>query len=55
MGAFSGHFRHFGFIFELREGFGLPGGALKGVFVLFADFGCDFGLHFGSLMASVLG
>ena len=36
-------FATLGFIFELQEGFGLPSGAPKGVFVLFVDFGCDFG------------
>ena len=44
-----------GFIFELQEGFGLPSGALKGVFVLFSDFGCNLGVNVGPLVASILG
>ena len=48
-------FATLGFIFELQEGFGLPSGAPKGVFALFSDFGCDLGVHVGSLLASILG
>ena len=48
-------FATLGFIFELQEGFGLPSGALKGVFVLFSDFGCNLGVHVGPLLASILG
>ena len=48
-------FATLGFIFELQEGFGLPSGALKGVFVLFSDFGCNLGVHVAPLLASILG
>ena len=52
VGALWGNFRHFGLHFRSRRDVGFR---MVLRTALLVDFGCDFGVHVGSLLASILG